>query len=101
MMLNDTLASLSGCIAANYLRQNQQQQQHFGRGIFRLPDDLRVAKKSLVATMSEVYAMTLIVMCLAFSSTEIITDKVPLDYFESRGFYTYLYRYFLSNLPQF
>jgi hypothetical protein len=42
--------------------------------------------------MSELYAMTLIVICLAFTSTEIITEKVPLDYFESWGFYTYLYR---------
>ena len=40
-MLNDTLASLSGRIAANYLlRQNQQ--QHFGTNVFRLPDDLKV-----------------------------------------------------------
>ena len=57
---------------------------------------LKVAKKSLIATMSELYAMTLIVICLAFTSTEIITDKVPLDYFESWGFYTYLYRYVLT-----
>ena len=56
-------------------------------------DTLKVAKKSLIATMSELYAMTLIVICLAFTSTEIITEKVPLDYFESWGFYTYLYRY--------
>ena len=45
-MLNDTLASLSGRIAANYLlRQNQQQTQllsHFGSNVFRLPDDLKV-----------------------------------------------------------
>ena len=40
-MLNDTLASLSGRIAANYLlRQNQQ--QHFGTNVFRSPDDLKV-----------------------------------------------------------
>ena len=57
-----------------------------------MPDDLKVAKKSLVSTMSEIYAMTLIVACLAFTATEIITDKVALDYFESCGFYTYLYR---------
>ena len=97
-MLNDTLASLSGRIAANYLlRQNQQQPHYFGSNVFRLPDfDLKVAKKSLIATMSELYAMTLIVICLAFTSTEIITDKVPLDYFESWGFYTYLYRYLLT-----
>lgn len=92
-MLNDTLASLSGRIAANYLVQRQnQQQQHLGSRVFRLPDDLKVAKKSLAATMSELYAMTLIVICLAFTSTEIIAENIPLDYFESRGFYTFLYR---------
>ena len=46
-MLNDTLASLSGRIAANYLlRQNQQ--QHFGTNVFRLPDDLKVSLFSVV-----------------------------------------------------
>ena len=137
-MLNDTLASLSGRIAANYLvqRQNQQQQQYlifcsnlmesnmivikmrahlfpskqfeqkirilWCSNIFRLalPDDLRLAKKSLVSTMSELYAMTLIVFCLAFTSTEIITDQVALDYFESWGFYTYLYRWIRAYMHQ-
>ena len=91
-MLNDTLASLSGRIAANYLLRQQQQQNNFGNRIFHLPDNLKVAKKSLGATMSEIYAMTLIVICVAFTSTEIIADQVALDYFESWGFYTYLYR---------
>ena len=74
------------------LRRHVDHLSHFGSNVFRLPDDLKVAKKSLIATMSELYAMTLIVICLAFTSTEIITEKVPLDYFESWGFYTYLYR---------
>ena len=93
-LFNGSLASLSGGICANYLlRQQQQQRSSFGMGhIFRLPDDLKVAKKSLVSTMSEIYAMTLIVLCCAFTSTEIITDNLPMDYFEAWGFYTYLYR---------
>ena len=91
-MLNDTLASLSGRIAANYLLRQQQQQNNFGNRIFHLPDNLKVAKKSLGSSMSEIYAMTLIVICVAFTSTEIIADQVALDYFESWGFYTYLYR---------
>ena len=46
--------------------------------------------------MSELYAMTLIVVCLAFTSTEIISEQIMLDFFESWGFYTYLYRYVLT-----
>ena len=93
-LFNGSLASLSGGICANYLLRQQQQHSSFGMGhIFRLPDDLKVAKKSLVSTMSEIYAMTLIVLCCAFTSTEIITDNVPMDYFEAWGFYTYLYRF--------
>ena len=42
--------------------------------------------------MSELYAMTLIVACLAFTATEIISEQIMLDFFESWGFYTYLYR---------
>ena len=34
----------------------------------------------------------LIVTCLVFVSTEVITINVPVDYFESKGFYTFLYR---------
>ena len=41
--------------------------------------------------MSSLYAMSLIVACIVFTSTEVITSKVPLDFFESYGFYTYLY----------
>ncbi len=56
-----------------------------------LPTNLNLAKRSLSTTMSALYAMMLIVTCLVFTSTEIITAKVPLNYFESLGFYTYLY----------
>ena len=35
--------------------------------------------------------MSLIVACIVFTSTEVVTSKVPLDFFESFGFYTYLY----------
>ena len=50
--------------------------------------------------MSELYAMTLIVVCLAFTSTEIISEQIMLDFFESWGFYTYLYRYVFTYLQQ-
>ena len=63
---------------------------------FWLPNSIhyfKVAKKSLGATMSELYAMTLIVACLAFTATEIISEQIMLDFFESWGFYTYLYRW--------
>ncbi len=94
---------LSGHIAANYLlRQQSSVNQNGGlsglaglaggAAIFKLPAGLEVAKKSLTSTMSSLYAMTIIVACLTFTATEIISDKVPLNYFESWGFYTYLYR---------
>ena len=35
--------------------------------------------------------MSLIVACIVFTSTEVVSSKVPLDFFESYGFYTYLY----------
>ena len=50
-----------------------------------------MAKKSLVSAMSSLYAMSLIVACIVFTSTEVVSSKVPLDFFESYGFYTYLY----------
>ena len=60
-------------------------------GLLELPPDLEVAKKSLVSASSSLYAMSLIVACIVFTSTEVVTSKVPLDFFESYGFYTYLY----------
>ena len=60
-------------------------------GLLQLPPDLEVAKKSLITAMSSLYAMSLIVACIVFTATEVITSKVPLDFFESYGFYTYLY----------
>ena len=59
--------------------------------LLQLPPDLEVAKKSLVSASSSLYAMSLIVACIVFTSTEVVTSKVPLDFFESFGFYTYLY----------
>ena len=60
-------------------------------GVIDLPFNLMIAKKSLVSTMSALYATMMVVACLVFVSTEVITIKVPVDYFESKGFYTYLY----------
>jgi len=60
-------------------------------GVIDLPFNLDIAKKSLTSTISALYAMMLTVTCLVFLSTEVITEKVPLDYFETKGFYTYLY----------
>jgi len=71
--------------------------QHSSGGIFEnlgvvdLPFSLDIAKKSLTSTVSALYAMMLTVTCLVFVSTEVITEKVPIDYFETKGFYTYLY----------
>jgi len=60
-------------------------------GVINLPFNLDIAKKSLTSTVSALYAIMLIVTCLVFVSTEVITEQVPIDYFETRGFYTYLY----------
>lgn len=60
-------------------------------GVVDLPFNLEIAKKSLTSTISALYAIMLIVMCLVFVSTEVITEKVPMDFFERKGFYTYLY----------
>ena len=60
-------------------------------GVIDLPFNLMIAKKSLISTMSALYATMLIVACLVFVSTEVITINVPVDYFELKGFYTYLY----------
>ena len=59
--------------------------------MIELPPGLEVAKKSLVSASSSLYAMSLIVACIVFTSTEVVSSKVPLDFFESYGFYTYLY----------
>jgi len=60
-------------------------------GLVDMPMNLVIAKKSLVSTMSALYATLLIVTCVVFISTEVITINIPADYFESKGFYTYLY----------
>ena len=57
-----------------------------------MPMNLMIAKKSLVSTMSAMYALLLIVVCLVFVSTEVVTTvNVPAIYFESKGFFTYMY----------
>ena len=79
-------------------------------GVIDLPFNLDIAKKSLVSTMSTLYATMweyqrheimsscrLIVTCLVFVSTEVITFNVPVDYFESKGFYTFLYRWNMKH----
>ncbi|XP_040580037.1 proton channel OtopLc isoform X2 [Lepeophtheirus salmonis] len=95
-IFNDAILKFSGRVAERYIFTQQQQQSkskllnHIGEAL-ALPPDLEVAKKVLLSTMSALYAMMLIVLCLVFTSTEIITKEVPLDFFESYGFYTYLY----------
>jgi len=54
-------------------------------GVVDLPFNLEIAKKSLTSTISALYAIMLIVMCLVFVSTEVITEKVPMDFFERKG----------------
>ena len=56
-----------------------------------IPFNFDIAKKSMVSTMSTLYATMLIVTCVVFVSTEVVTISVPVDYFESKGFYTFLY----------
>eukprot|EP00095_Tigriopus_kingsejongensis_P005656 maker-scaffold209_size256900-snap-gene-0.22 protein:Tk05656 transcript:maker-scaffold209_size256900-snap-gene-0.22-mRNA-1 annotation:"conserved hypothetical protein" len=41
--------------------------------------------------LSSLYAMFLIALCLVFTTTELVSQQVPLNYFETCGFYTYLY----------
>ncbi|TRY70709.1 hypothetical protein TCAL_10106 [Tigriopus californicus] len=41
--------------------------------------------------MSVVYAMFLVTLCMVFTTTELVSDQIPMNYFESCGFYTYLY----------
>ena len=101
MIANESIMRFSGRIAAQYLTQqtikhHQEQQENHGlfglsHGTLELPPDLELAKRSLMSTVSSLYAMLLIVVCSVCTSTEIITEKVSMDFFESCGFYTYLY----------
>jgi len=46
-------------------------------------------KQSLFITCSGLYAFLLIVICLAFLTSEVVTDNSPLHYYE--GFFSFLY----------
>ncbi|CAB3373036.1 Hypothetical predicted protein [Cloeon dipterum] len=47
------------------------------------------AKTSLFIVMSFIYAKLLVVVCIAFQISEVVTHNVPLHYYEA--FFTYLY----------
>ncbi|KAL0268551.1 UNVERIFIED_CONTAM: hypothetical protein PYX00_010452 [Menopon gallinae] len=47
------------------------------------------AKTSLFVIMSFIYAKLLIVICIAYVISEVVTHNIPLYYYE--GFFTYLY----------
>ncbi|XP_021931664.1 otopetrin-2-like isoform X3 [Zootermopsis nevadensis] len=47
------------------------------------------AKTSLFIIMSFIYAKLLVVICIAYVISEVVTHKLPLHYYE--GFFTYLY----------
>eukprot|EP00094_Tigriopus_californicus_P010477 TCALIF_10106-PA protein Name:"Similar to Otop2 Otopetrin-2 (Mus musculus)" AED:0.10 eAED:0.10 QI:20/0.5/0.22/1/0.37/0.22/9/0/754 len=57
------------------------------KGCLRLTE----AGKGLSSAMSVVYAMFLVTLCMVFTTTELVSDQIPMNYFESCGFYTYLY----------
>merc|ERR1719167_1627533 len=46
-------------------------------------------KTSLFITCSALYAFLLIIICLAFLTSEVVTDNSPLHYYE--GFFSFLY----------
>uniref|UniRef100_A0A1B6EAI9 Otopetrin n=1 Tax=Clastoptera arizonana TaxID=38151 RepID=A0A1B6EAI9_9HEMI len=54
-------------------------------------DDYRPknAKTSLFIIMSFIYAKLLVVVCIAYVVSEVVTHKIPKHYYE--GFFTYLY----------
>ncbi|XP_067012327.2 proton channel OtopLc isoform X2 [Anabrus simplex] len=60
-----------------------------------LTDDLQVqlppknAKTSLFIILSFIYAKLLVVICIAYVISEVVTHNLPLHYYE--GFFTYLY----------
>ena len=49
-----------------------------------LPQNLIIAKKSLVNTMSVLYTILLIVTCIVMVSTEVINYRDPLDTFQPK-----------------
>ena len=57
-----------------------------------LPDNLIIAKKCLVTTMSVLYSTMLVVTCIVLVTTETISRIYdPLKKYHFKGFYTYLY----------
>ncbi len=107
ILIRDAVVNLGGRIPGTYLARTLSNQDpnvnnNGGSSRKRIMDQLgllehlsapslNLSKRSLSETMSSLYAMMLIVTCLVFTCTEIVTSKVPLNYFESLGFYTYLY----------
>ncbi|XP_053972741.1 proton channel OtopLc isoform X3 [Hylaeus volcanicus] len=59
---------------------------HTGPATGSLPKN---AKTSLFIIMSFIYAKLLVVVCIAYVISEVVTHKLPLYYYE--GFFTYLY----------
>ncbi|XP_061927417.1 proton channel OtopLc isoform X2 [Apis cerana] len=59
---------------------------HSGPATGTLPKN---AKTSLFIIMSFIYAKLLVVVCIAYVISEVVTHKLPLYYYE--GFFTYLY----------
>ncbi|XP_076176096.1 proton channel otopetrin-like a isoform X2 [Ptiloglossa arizonensis] len=59
---------------------------HTGPAAGTLPKN---AKTSLFIIMSFIYAKLLVVVCIAYVISEVVTHKLPLYYYE--GFFTYLY----------
>ncbi|XP_057334764.1 proton channel OtopLc isoform X2 [Microplitis mediator] len=59
---------------------------HSGYGRRNLPKN---AKTSLFIIMSFIYAKLLVVVCVAYVISEVVTHKLPLYYFE--GFFAYMY----------
>ena len=44
-------------------------------GVLELPADLELAKKSLMSTLSALYAIIVVCVCVTCTATEIITEK--------------------------
>ena len=51
--------------------------------------DVLCFRTSLFITCSCLYAILLVIICLAFLTSEVVTDNSPLHYYE--GFFSFLY----------
>ena len=49
-------------------------------GVLELPADLELAKKSLMSTLSALYAIIVVCVCVTCTATEIITEKGKSEY---------------------